>query len=181
MVFSLKQNKSMTEFTHNNMVEVVDKEGNDLEPVDYRTAKANKMVCKSARVYVVSESGSVLLQTRSNNLSNPGCFDVSVAGHVEAGDSFVTTIKKELEEEIGLVTQNVETISQPEIDGLYFSQTFVTVVPDNSEFTLEPTEVSAVKWFIPDEIDELVQTKSDSCTPSLVTSWPKYRDKIISI
>ncbi|MBO5057072.1 MAG: NUDIX domain-containing protein [Lachnospiraceae bacterium] len=45
----------------------------------------------------------VLLQKRSKNKdAYPGCYDISSAGHVHAGDNFETSALRELEEELGI-------------------------------------------------------------------------------
>lgn len=45
----------------------------------------------------------VLLQKRSAvKDSNAGCYDISSAGHVAAGDEYLTTAVRELKEELGL-------------------------------------------------------------------------------
>lgn len=45
----------------------------------------------------------VLLQKRSKNKdAYPGCYDISSAGHVRAGDNFETSALRELEEELGI-------------------------------------------------------------------------------
>lgn len=46
----------------------------------------------------------ILLQRRRGDKDSfPGCLDVSSAGHVQAGEDFLTTALRELEEELGLI------------------------------------------------------------------------------
>src|SRR5699024_11690013 len=45
----------------------------------------------------------LLLQKRSlRKDSNPGCYDISSAGHVAAGDAYLPAALRELEEELGI-------------------------------------------------------------------------------
>ena len=45
----------------------------------------------------------VLLQKRSQEKeANPGCYDISCAGHLQAGDDFLQGARRELEEELGI-------------------------------------------------------------------------------
>jgi isopentenyldiphosphate isomerase len=54
-------------------------------------------------VWIVTSAGRVLLQRRSLlKENNPGLWDVSVAGHVSAGESVAEAAVREVEEEIGL-------------------------------------------------------------------------------
>lgn len=61
----------------------------------------------TAHVWMVrpnKKSGyDILLQKRSRNKdSNPGCYDISSAGHVPAGDDYLNSAIRELQEELGL-------------------------------------------------------------------------------
>ena len=61
----------------------------------------------TSHIWVVRENASggwdVLLQKRSRAKdSYPGCYDVSSAGHLQAGDDFLPAALRELEEELGL-------------------------------------------------------------------------------
>ena len=64
----------------------------------------------TSHIWVVRENASggwdVLLQKRSRDKdSYPGCYDVSSAGHLQAGDDFLPAALRELEEELGLRTR----------------------------------------------------------------------------
>lgn len=61
----------------------------------------------TAHVWVVrrgpSDSWEVLLQKRSEHKdSYPGCYDISAAGHVAAGEEYLPTAIRELNEELGI-------------------------------------------------------------------------------
>lgn len=48
----------------------------------------------------------VLLQRRSlNKDSNPGCYDISSAGHIPAGMDYIPSCLRELREELGLALE----------------------------------------------------------------------------
>ncbi len=58
---------------------------------------------RSAHLWIVTEPGRVLLQRRSLQKENhPGLWDVSVAGHISAGESAEDAIVREAAEEIGI-------------------------------------------------------------------------------
>ncbi len=61
----------------------------------------------TAHVWLTRKSASgqteVLLQKRSQEKeANPGCYDISCAGHLQAGDDFLQGARRELEEELGI-------------------------------------------------------------------------------
>ena len=58
---------------------------------------------RSAHLWIITGPGHVLLQRRSLQKENhPGLWDVSVAGHISAGESAETAIVREAAEEIGI-------------------------------------------------------------------------------
>lgn len=61
----------------------------------------------TAHIWIVRENDrsgyDVLLQKRSEKKdSHPGCYDISSAGHVDAGETYLEAAKRELYEELGL-------------------------------------------------------------------------------
>ncbi|MCD7909782.1 MAG: NUDIX domain-containing protein [Clostridium sp.] len=61
----------------------------------------------TAHIWVVRKNSSggwdVLLQKRSQSKdSNPGCYDISSAGHIQAGDDFLPAALRELKEELSI-------------------------------------------------------------------------------
>lgn len=58
---------------------------------------------KIAAVAVIDNKNRILLQQRSmNKLTNPGKWDITAAGHVDAGEDTFTTALRETAEEVGL-------------------------------------------------------------------------------
>lgn len=56
-----------------------------------------------AAIMVVDKENRILLQQRSDDkLTNPGKWDIAAAGHVDAGEDSLTTIMREIGEEVGI-------------------------------------------------------------------------------
>lgn len=67
------------------------------------------MLHKVVHVLVFNSSGSLLLQKRSANKDvAPGMWDTSVGGHVSAGEDILFSARREMEEELGVVPQELE-------------------------------------------------------------------------
>lgn len=62
----------------------------------------------SVHVWLYTKNGGVLFQKRSiNKIVFPSLWDVSVAGHISAGETAINSAIREVEEEIGLtITKN---------------------------------------------------------------------------
>ena len=57
----------------------------------------------SVHVWFYTDAGEILLQKRNaTKIAFPNLWDVSVAGHVSAGENAITSALREIEEEIGL-------------------------------------------------------------------------------
>lgn len=120
---------------------------------------------RCAHVWIVRRDGRLLLQRRALVKENwPGLWDISVAGHVSAGESAIDAALREMQEEIGLAAVAAEL---EHIGTLTYS---VTLRPDYIEnevhevfilrrdvelaaLVLDPGEVMDVTWVSFDDLD----------------------------
>ena len=67
---------------------------------------------RTSHVWVVREkpgSHEVLLQKRSSRKDSfAGCYDISSAGHIPAGDGYLQSARRELKEELGITASEEE-------------------------------------------------------------------------
>ncbi|MGH8578663.1 MAG: NUDIX hydrolase, partial [Gammaproteobacteria bacterium] len=111
---------------------------------------------RAAHVLVFDAAGRLLLQKRSATKDcDPGLWDSSASGHVNAGESYATCAVRELGEEIGLC---LATPPEP-----FFK--LQACVDTRNEFVwvyrcvadgpliLNPLEIEAAGWFTPDELE----------------------------
>jgi isopentenyldiphosphate isomerase len=126
----------------------------------------------SVHIWIRGSDGRLLIQRRSRvKENNPGLWDVSVAGHVSAGESAITSALREVQEEIGLLLsprelRHLARLRETAIlhDGRYIDNEYhdVFVVDRDVELetlTLQPGEVDAVAWIDPRDLltrDDLV-------------------------
>ncbi len=110
----------------------------------------------SAHIWFYTKNKEILFQKRANNKDTfPGLWDVSVAGHIGAGESAENTAVRETKEEIGLVIKNEDlefigkylgkktpspTIIDNEFHFIYLCQLKTTL----DSLTLQKEEVSDV-------------------------------------
>lgn len=66
---------------------------------------------REIHVWIYNDKGEVIFQKRALTKDTyPGLLDVSVGGHVEIGDDYLTTAIKEMEEETGLKAEAKDLI-----------------------------------------------------------------------
>ena len=147
--------------------DVVDEWGEPTgETVDRQTAHSKGFRHRTAHIWLVRRiynEPEILLQKRSDDKdSHPGCYDISSAGHIHAGDDYVTSALRELKEELGYAASEKELIyigqcydrtereyyGKPFIDD-QVSGIYLIVLPDDyseDRFVLQKEEVSSVVW-----------------------------------
>ena len=145
--------------------DVVDENGDPTgETVSREEAHEKGIPHRTSHVWIVREKEGrleVLLQKRSMEKdSYPGCYDISSAGHIPAGDGYVPSALRELWEELGvtcrpedLIFCGIRRIRFDEVfHGKWFRDRQVSRVYalrlDRAEedFRIQKEEISAVKW-----------------------------------
>ena len=104
----------------------------------------------------------VLLQKRSKGKDSfPGCYDISSAGHIPAGEDFIPSAIRELEEELGVTCRPEDLIycgrrhiqfeetfhGKPFRDNEYSNIYLLWMDKEENEFTPQTEEIESVKWF----------------------------------
>jgi len=138
------------------------KERGTLEPSDIYRASA---------LWIQNSKGDILLAQRSFNKDHhPGKWGPAVAGTVEEGETYQSTIIKESEEEIGLTNYHFDKSFNNYNDGEFkhFTQWFfATVDKEVTEFTIQKEEVEKIKWFTKKELLEELNSSPEKFLKSI--------------
>lgn len=121
-----------------------------------------------------TESGfDVLLQKRSKEKDSfPGCYDISSAGHVEAGDGYMETAIRELSEELGIEASEEELefveihrgiVNKTFYGRPFFNHEISAVYVYNqpiciTDLCLQEEEVEEVRWMDYEEVREQMKS-----------------------
>ena len=96
------------------MFDIVDENGEPTGTVKERTkVHEDGDLHRTSHVWIVRDNNKggldVLLQKRSESKdSNPGCYDISSAGHIPAGCGYLDSALRELKEELGIDASSEE-------------------------------------------------------------------------
>ena len=108
-----------------------------------------------------SSGWDLLLQKRSfSKDSNPGCYDISSAGHVSAGDTYLPAALRELGEELGIRAEEKDLhlagMRKAYFEDVFYGKPFrdyeISAVyvydkpVDEKKLVLQESEVEDVKW-----------------------------------
>ncbi|MCO5554761.1 hypothetical protein L7F22_008295 [Adiantum nelumboides] len=130
-------------------------------------------------IYVES-SGELLLQKRAESKDSwPGLWDVSSAGHISAGDTSLSSARRELEEELGVSLPleafellfvylqecviNDGTFINNEFNDVYVITTVERIPLDG--FLLQESEVSGVKYIGLKEYEDVLRNNDPKYVP----------------
>lgn len=125
---------------------------------------------RAAHVLVFNAACEIFLQLRSKTKdNNPGVWDSSCSGHVDAGELYAVAAERELMEEIGLL---VEEPLEPlfKIDACKETgHEFVWVYRTQSEgpFELNPVEIDDGRWMTRGVLNTEIERNPTDFSPSL--------------
>jgi isopentenyl-diphosphate Delta-isomerase len=115
---------------------------------------------RAVHLYLFNSRNEILLQKRSLTVDHyPGVFSISVLGHIDAGEFSAVTVRREIEEELGIDTAGLKIdflfsyFSEATLNETYIDRQFNDVYAARADIDpglihFDPTEVSAVE-FVP--------------------------------
>lgn len=156
-------------------LDVVDEHG---EPTGIRKERSlvhqDGDLHRTSHVWIVRRKQGklqILVQKRSENKDSfPGCYDISSAGHIPAGDGFEDSAVRELAEELGITAQKDELLlcgtrrihweaffhGKPFIDNQVSRVYLLWRDLDTEQIRIQESEISEVRWFAFEELLQLV-------------------------
>jgi isopentenyldiphosphate isomerase len=135
-------------------------------PIERGLAHKSKTTYRTIYVIVKDMEGKVLIQKRSRTKDLfPGCWDLSVGGHVNFGNSYAFTAIRELDEELGIKAREKELRYMGEVlVKLPLSSEFFWVyeysLNEGQKIEFAREEVSEIKWMSMELIKKTMSEKS---------------------
>ncbi len=160
-------------------LDILDERGEKIgQQRSYIDAHKEGLIHKIAHVWILNSKKELLIQKRSHDRSaHPDYWDISVAGHVSAGQTSLEAAQRETEEELGLVfpleafkylftTEEHIVLNQ----GTYINNEFQDVFLVRSDVTssdikLSDGEVAEVKWVSVEEFNTWIGKEEYKLVP----------------
>lgn len=147
------------------LAQIVDENDKPLRGGTLDEIQLNGLWHRIARVMVEDSDGRILLQLRAGGSNTyPDCWDNSAAGHVDEGEDFLEAAARELYEEIGLKSSELQEaayyktfFTKDERVFNRFNKVFVVKVSPGTQFKVDPIEVAEVRWFTAEEVKALMK------------------------
>ncbi|MFD2586870.1 NUDIX domain-containing protein [Croceitalea marina] len=153
------------------LIDILDENGNSTGETALKSkAHIGGLFHPTIHVWFYTKDGKILLQQRGKNKETyPLKWDVSVAGHIAAGESPEIGAFREVEEEIGIQiqTDKLEKIGirkkeKKHDNGIWdreFTHIFLYLIDENTQLTKQDSEVEALKWVSLNEFKFLVENE----------------------
>lgn len=181
----------------NEYLDVVDEYGKPTgEIVERGIEHRDGIPHRTSHLWIIREKNGrpeILLQKRAANKTFPGCYDISSAGHIPAGDDHIPSAIRELKEELGVTIDGSDLICCGDLrmdwDDVFFgkpfhdrqyTRVFLTWLDlEEDRFALQNEEVESVKWM---DLEECVEgVKRDSFRNCIsLDELMLVRDKVYS-
>lgn len=133
---------------------------------------------RAVHVLVFNARGQVFLQKRSRTKDRqPGLWDSSTSGHLDAGETYDHCAVRELREEIGLELHAPPRRLFKIPASLETDQEHVWVYRCEAEgpFVLHPEEIERGDWFAPGEVSRWMNDRPQDFAGALLFIWKQIR------
>ena len=141
---------------------------------------AQGLIHRAVHVFVVNRNGDLYLQKRSLHKDmNPGVWDSSVSGHLDAGENYIEAAVRELGEEMGIHSigegdlEHVATVPPSEETGWEHIHLFLT--KHTGPVSFPAAEIDSVMPFPEAEIEAWIASCPGDFSPSFRLLFGEYR------
>jgi isopentenyl-diphosphate delta-isomerase type 1 len=131
---------------------------------------------RAVHVLVFNALGQVFLQKRSLKKDRqPGLWDSSCSGHVDAGEDYDACAVRELREEIGLELEAAprRLFKLAACAGTDQEHVWVYRCAAEGPFRLDPEEIERGGWFAPEEVTRWMAERPQDFAGALVVIWKR--------
>ena len=166
------------------LLDVVDADDNVIAVKTRGEIHAQGLMHRAGHILVFNSRGELFLQKRSMTKDEqPGKWDSSAAGHVDSGEDYLGCARREIEEELGIVTDGpmkpLFKLPASCLTGNEFCVVYRYLW--DGPMVLHPEEIDDGQWVSPEEMDRRIESGDQSLTEALTLIWNNYRDRFHKI
>lgn len=159
------------------LLDVVDAHDRVIEVMPRGEVHRLGLMHRSVHILVFNSAQQLFLQKRSMNKdSNPGLWDSSAAGHVDAGETYCGCAQRELGEELGLFQpRSLEALFRlPASPTTGMEHCTVYRCFHDGALVLQEEEIEQGEWISVAQMDRRVAAADQTLTPILQLIWRKF-------
>jgi len=160
------------------LLSIVDENDRVIGQRSRRTIHALGLRHRAVHVLIFDRGGRLFLQKRSMHKDmNPGLWDSSAAGHVDAGESYDRCALREIREELGIdltsAPQPLFKLPAGRRTGMEFCQVYRLI--HGGPFQLNREEIELGRWYGLGELDSWIEAGGDQLTDSFKEIWRTFQ------
>lgn len=131
---------------------------------------------RSSHIMLFNSLGEVFVQLRSMRKdSGAGLWDISAAGHVDSGESYIECAVRELHEELGIVVlaeelKEIGTLAPDSRTGMEFTKVYC--LSSDQQLVLQDEEIDEGRWLTPDALVAWLDSEGEQFTDAFKMIWP---------
>ena len=139
---------------------------------------ANNLLHRAVHILIFNPVGEVFLQLRSRTKDrHPLTWDSSAAGHVNAGEGYDQTARRELREELGIETPLEKVVKLPASERTGYEFIWLYQGTAEGQFQLNRSEIEAGRFFPPQIVDDWIKARPQEFAPGFVECWKIWRER----
>lgn len=160
------------------LIDILDDEGNYTGKTSLKSiAHLKGLFHPTVHIWCYTQTGKILIQQRGKNKDTyPLKWDVSVAGHIGAGESPELGAVREVAEEIGVTItfKSLEKIGVLKTEKRHsetildceFNHTYLCLLDENIPLKKQESEVNALQWLSLEEFKQWVTINHEDLVPN---------------
>ena len=155
--------------------DVVDSEDRVTGQATRGEVHAKGLLHRSVHIFVFNTRGELFLQKRAMTKDeNPGYWDSSAAGHVNAGEDYRTSAHRELMEELGIAGELRFFMKFPASQQTFWEHVETYLCTTDQKITINLTEISEGQFWPLPELQESVQSNPGQFTSTFHLFFDSY-------
>jgi isopentenyl-diphosphate delta-isomerase type 1 len=168
----------------NDLLDIVDDEDRPVGQASRKHIHEYGLKHRAVHVLIFNSKNQLFLQKRSKTKdTHPNKWDSSASGHVDTGEEYHFSAKREIIEELGVQIANLKPLFK--IDAcMETGNEFVWVYQSeyDGHFKLNENEIDSGAWQNLQAIDSWMRSKPEDFTPALLKIWTELKTrKIVKI
>ena len=158
------------------LFDVVDEEDNVVRQEVRDVVHRQDLLHRAIHVFVFNKRKELFLQKRSRlKDKHPGMWDSSAAGHLNAGEGYQDTAVRELEEELGIVSDELQEIASIKASAnTGWEHIKLYLARHDGSMRFPCSEIEAGQWFPIDQIREWVNARPDDFASGFIECWQVF-------
>lgn len=152
--------------------------------MDKMQAHENGLLHRAFSVFLFNDRGELLLQKRaSKKYHSPNQWTNAVCSHPRADETYLQAAKRRLQEELGIqaeLTPKFHFIYKAEVGSNLWEHELDHVFTGeyNGEFTLNPEEVSEIRYISMKDLDQELEAQPENFTPWFKIILREYKEHL---